>query len=99
LDDPTVALQNLEQKSYDLIILDIEMPAMNGFELCSKLRALPTNAQTPVIFVTTLSDFESRAKSSLSGGNDLIAKPFVFIELTVKALMYVLKRRILPGKG
>ncbi len=99
MEDPLVALRNLEQKSYDLIILDIEMPTMSGFELCSKLRALPTNAQTPVIFVTTLSDFESRAKSSLSGGNDLIAKPFVFIELTVKALMYVLKGRLLQGKG
>jgi hypothetical protein len=38
-----------------------------------------------------LTDFESRARSTLSGGNDLIAKPFLFMELAVKALTYVLK--------
>lgn len=94
LDDPMAAFQRLSQKTFDLIILDVDMPAMNGFELCTKLRNLPTNQNTPVIFVTSLTDFESRARSSLSGGNDLIAKPFLFIELTVKSLVYVLKHRL-----
>jgi hypothetical protein len=47
-----------------------------------------------VIFVTSLTDFKSRARSSLSGGTDLIAKPFMFIELSVKALTYVLRGRL-----
>jgi DNA-binding response OmpR family regulator len=64
---------------------------MDGFELCTKIRALPNNKGTPIIFVTSLTDFKSRAKSSLSGGTDLIAKPFMFIELTVKALNHVLR--------
>jgi len=67
------------------------MPGLNGFELCSELRKLPTNKTTPVIFVTSLTKFEIRAQSSLSGGNDLIAKPFLMMELAVKALTYLLK--------
>jgi CheY-like chemotaxis protein len=94
LDDPMAAFQLLSQKTFDLVILDVDMPVMNGFELCAKLRTLPANQNTPVIFVTGLNDFDSRARSSLSGGNDLIAKPFLFIELTVKALVFVLKHRL-----
>jgi DNA-binding response OmpR family regulator len=94
LEDPLAAYKLLVESRFDLIILDIDMPEMNGFELCTKLRALPMNQSTPVIFVTSMTDFESRARSSLSGGNDLIAKPFFFIELTVKALIFVLKGRI-----
>ena len=94
LDDPLAALKLLGEKGFDLIILDVDMPEMSGFELCTKLRTLPLNQTTPVIFVTSLTDFESRARSSLSGGNDLIAKPFFFMELTVKALTYLFKARL-----
>ena len=68
---------------------------MNGFELCTKLRTLPAYKKTPVVFVTSLNDFESRANSTMSGGNDFIAKPFLFIELAVKAL--VLRSARPPG--
>jgi DNA-binding response OmpR family regulator len=98
LEDPVVAAKLLEEKHFDLIILDVDMPVMSGFDLCSKARSLPINQNTPVLFVTNLSDFDSRARSSLSGGSDLIAKPFMFIELTVKALTYVLKGRLSQAK-
>jgi DNA-binding response OmpR family regulator len=91
VEDPTVALKLATGHTYDLIFLDVQMPGMDGFELCTKIRALPNNKATPIIFVTSLTDFKSRAKSSLSGGTDLIAKPFMFIELTVKALTHVLR--------
>ncbi len=94
VEDPAVALQLATENTYDLIFLDVQMPGMDGFELCTKIRALPTNKNTPVIFVTSLTDFKNRAKSSLSGGSDLIAKPFMFIELTVKALTFVLRNRL-----
>jgi DNA-binding response OmpR family regulator len=71
---------------------------MNGFELCTKVRTLPQYAKTPVVFVTGLSDLESRANSTMSGGNDFIAKPFLFIELTVKALVHVLRSRLTVKK-
>jgi DNA-binding response OmpR family regulator len=55
---------------------------------------MPLHAKTPVIFVTALSGFESRAKSSLSGGDDFIGKPFSYIELAVKGLIYVLRESL-----
>jgi DNA-binding response OmpR family regulator/HPt (histidine-containing phosphotransfer) domain-containing protein len=94
VEEPQVALNAAIENTYDLIFLDVQMPGMDGFELCTKIRALPTNKTTPVIFVTSLTDFKSRARSSLSGGTDLIAKPFMFIELSVKALTYVLRGRL-----
>jgi DNA-binding response OmpR family regulator len=83
---------------FDLVFLDVDMPGMNGFELCAKLRMLPAHKATPVVFVTSLNDLESRANSTMSGGTDFIAKPFLFLELTVKALVYLLRARLAPSK-
>ena len=99
VEEPHVALGLVTESPYDLIFLDVQMPGMDGFELCTKIRALPNNKTTPIIFVTSLTDFKSRARSSLSGGNDLIAKPFMFIELSVKALTYVLRARLMKVKS
>lgn len=98
LDDPHLALKVLNENQFDLIFLDGDMPGMSGFELCKQLRALPSNKATPVVFVTSLNDFDSRAQSSLAGGNDLIAKPFLMIELAVKALTYLMKPKPVPAK-
>jgi CheY-like chemotaxis protein len=91
MEDSKAALAMLRENSFDLIFLDAEMPELNGFQLCTELRKLPTNKTTPVIFVTSLTKFEVRAQSSLAGGNDLIAKPFLMMELAVKALTYLLR--------
>ena len=91
MEDPQAALAVLRENPFDLIFLDAEMPVLDGFQLCAELRKLPTNQTTPVIFVTSLTKFEVRAQSSLAGGNDLIAKPFLMMELAVKALTYLLK--------
>jgi DNA-binding response OmpR family regulator len=98
VEDPKVAYTLLSESQFDLIFLDVDMPGMNGFELCTKLRTLPAHKKTPVIFVTSLNDFESRASSTMSGGTDFIAKPFLFIELAVKALVYVLRGRLDPAR-
>jgi CheY-like chemotaxis protein len=91
VDDPAVALKLLSETSYDLVFLDVDMPGMTGHELCTRLRALPQHKKTPVVFVTGLNDFQNRANSTMSGGNDFIAKPFPFLELAVKSLVYVLR--------
>lgn len=91
VDDPNVALKLLSESSYDLVFLDVDMPGMTGHELCTRLRALPRHKKTPVVFVTGLTDFQNRANSTMSGGNDFIAKPFPFLELAVKSLVYVLR--------
>ena len=94
--DPNTALKLLTETAYDLVFLDVDMPGMTGFELCTKLRAMPKYKKTPVVFVTALSDFDSRTSSMMAGGNDFIAKPFLFIELTVKALIHVLRAKLQP---
>ncbi len=90
-EDALVALQLANQKQFDLILLDVEMPALNGFELCKCVRAMPGYKQTPIIFVSVHSDFESRAQSSLSGGNELIPKPILPMELAAKVVMRLVK--------
>jgi CheY-like chemotaxis protein len=89
-EDPLRALAMLKEKTYDLILLDISMPDMDGFTLCEKLRAVPGYQKTPVIFVTGQDDFESRTHSIRSGGDDLISKPIFPIELAVKAVTQLL---------
>ena len=96
LDDSLAAQRLLEQDHFDLIFLDVEMPGQSGLELCVKIREMATNRATPVVFVTSHSDFGSRAKSTLSGGNDFIAKPFLLVELVVKALTWLFKQSPQP---
>jgi CheY-like chemotaxis protein len=88
------ALQLAERQAYDAVFLDVEMPGLDGFEVCTRIRQIPANRLTPVVFVTSHSDFESRAKSTSSGGRDLIAKPFLSAEITVKALTLLLRGRL-----
>jgi len=59
----------------DAVLLDINMPGINGFELCEKLRHLPGCKTIPVIFITGYSNFDNRKTSVLSGGQDFITKP------------------------
>jgi DNA-binding response OmpR family regulator len=66
---------------------------MDGFELCAKIRETEANRKTPIVFVTSHTDFDSRAKSALLGAHDLIGKPFLAFEITVKALTLVLRAR------
>jgi CheY-like chemotaxis protein len=99
VEDPKEALQLLEKNNYELVFLDVDMPNMNGFELCARLRAIPQHRKTPVVFVTSLNDYESRAYSTMAGGNDFIGKPFLVIELAVKALIHVMRNRLQPRRA
>lgn len=94
LEDPVAACALLAKDAFDLVITDVNMPGMNGFELCEKLRATQQNAKTPVIFVTALDDFSARLRSATSGGDDFIAKPYLPMELAAKALIHLLRGRL-----
>jgi DNA-binding response OmpR family regulator len=96
-EEPTTALKLLEERPFDLVVLDVDLPGMTGYELCAKMRALPRHGKTAVVFVTVLSEFDEHARSPTAGGDDFIAKPFLFIELTVKALIHVLRGRLAPA--
>ena len=92
--DAETALAQTAKQAYDVIFLDVVMPGMDGFELCTKIRGTVPNRTTPVVFVTGQSDFDARCKSTLSGGNDLLGKPFLTFEVTVKALTLGLHGRL-----
>jgi len=93
VDAPAVALEMAQKENYDIVLLDINMPGMTGFEVCEKLRNLPNYQKTPVIFVTSNSEFQNRAQAVLSGGNDLIAKPISPLELALKTIMHLIEPR------
>jgi CheY-like chemotaxis protein len=88
------ALTLATHNAYDVIFLDVQMEGMDGFELCSKIHQTAANQDTPVVFVTSMGDFDARAQSVLSGGSDLLGKPFLTFEISVKALTLALRRRI-----
>ena len=92
------ALAQASAIAYDVIFLDILMPGMDGFDLCSSIRQTDINRDTPAVFITSQNDFDTRAKSSLSGGNDFITKPFLAFEVTVKALVHALRARLAKRK-
>jgi DNA-binding response OmpR family regulator len=92
--DPLKAFSLLAENNFDLVILDVDMPGMDGIEFCRQMRALPRYADTPVIFVTQLKDLHTHAGATLSGGNDFLTKPFLYIELAVKALIQVMNGRL-----
>jgi DNA-binding response OmpR family regulator len=58
------------------------------------MRKLPLHRDTPVIFITSYAEFEPRARSILNAGDDLIGKPILPIELTVKVIAHMLRRRL-----
>ena len=70
------ALSIAQKAKPDLILLDIMMPEMDGYEVCKRLKADQSTAQIPVIFVTALSDAEDEAKGLTLGAVDYITKPF-----------------------
>lgn len=70
------ALEVSRKKDIDLILLDIMMPELNGFEVCKRLKAKPRTKDIPVIFISALKDTKKKVKGFKVGGRDYITKPF-----------------------
>jgi DNA-binding response OmpR family regulator len=83
----------LEKEGFDLVLLDVGLPDLNGIDVCSRIRELPTHRTTPVVFMTGDSTDATRAQSSLNGGDDFMPKPFNVRELTVKAATWVARQQ------
>ncbi|MGA2279726.1 MAG: response regulator [Verrucomicrobiota bacterium] len=94
VEDPLEGLKLLQTNHYDLVLLDIDMPKLTGFEVCEKLRALPHYKTTPVIFVTAHSNFGNRTQGVLSGGNYFITKPVDPLELALKVTIHLFKAQV-----
>jgi DNA-binding response OmpR family regulator len=92
LDNPRGALQMIEKREPDLLILDVTMPYINGFEFSAKLRA--EGYETPIIFMTAKDSIEDKLQGFNFGADDYICKPFNHQELVarVQAVMRRIKR-------
>jgi DNA-binding response OmpR family regulator len=87
------ALRMLESLRPDLILLDIDMPGMDGFQTCRSIRANPDFALTPIVFVSGLTERDEQLTAFQSGGDDFIAKPFDVDILRAKVSALILRYR------
>jgi two-component system, sensor histidine kinase and response regulator len=87
------ALQAASLAPPDLILLDINMPEMNGYQLCARLKQMEQLRDVPVIFLTALSDTSDKIKAFEAGGVDYITKPFHLDEVLARVKAHVVLRR------
>lgn len=83
------ALQWLQKKEFDLVLLDVMMPKMNGFEVCEKIRENPAWDDIPIIFLTAKSDQESLLEGFKIGAQDYVTKPFDSRELAARVRTHI----------
>jgi two-component system, chemotaxis family, response regulator PixG len=81
INDPVKALMQIVRIKPDLVLLDVGMPNLDGYELCSLLRRHPSFKSTPIIMVTGLTGFIDRAKAKIVGASGYLTKPFTQSEL------------------
>jgi len=89
-----LALAAADQEPPDLILLDINMPEMNGYEVCEQLKSSSRLAGIPVIFLSALDAMEDKIKGFRSGGVDYISKPFQFEEVQVRLETHLKLQRV-----
>jgi len=82
--DGSLALKSAQAIPPDLILLDIKMPDMNGYEVCEQLKADPRTHDIPIIFISVLDQTEDKVKAFTFGGVDYITKPFQGEEVLVR---------------
>jgi DNA-binding response OmpR family regulator len=87
------ALAAALQEPPDIILLDIDMPEMNGYEVCERLKSIPSLSGIPVIFISALDATEDKVKGFRSGGVDYISKPIQFEEVQARVETHLKLRR------
>jgi len=82
--DGAAALQHVSDQLPDVILLDVQMPGMDGFEVCRRLKSSPASAAIPVLLVTALSAREDRLEGIRAGANDFVTKPVDTADLVLR---------------
>jgi two-component system, cell cycle response regulator len=80
----TLALKAIEAAPPDLVLLDIRMPGMDGYEVCQRLKADPETQEIPIVFLSALTETLDKVKAFKLGGADFITKPFQFAEILAR---------------
>ena len=89
------ALEIAQNEKLDLILLDIVMPEIDGFEVCKRLKSNPNTKDIPIIFITSKSDEESIEKAYALGGVDYVTKPFRKQELLARVTTHISHKELL----
>jgi diguanylate cyclase (GGDEF)-like protein len=97
--DPMKLLDALQEFPPDVMLLDVMMPGMNGFEVCQMLRGMPRWRDLPIIFITAEIHIEARVKAFTSGGDDYLPKPVVTEELLARVRVRLEKSRLLKERS
>ncbi len=82
--DGDEAVRMAEQEQPDLILLDIMMPGMDGFEACRRLKASPSTKHIPIVFLTALAQEKDVAQGLALGGDGYVIKPFNAVTLAAQ---------------
>lgn len=93
-EDGEEALAQTAQSQPDLILLDVMMPGIDGFETCRRLRAHPATRDVPVLFMTALSETADKVKAFAAGGVDYITKPIEHDEALARVHTHLTLRRL-----
>jgi sigma-B regulation protein RsbU (phosphoserine phosphatase) len=92
--DGQLALASVEAEPPDLILLDIRMPEMNGYQVCERLKANPSTRHIPVIFLSAMDALEDKVKAFRAGGVDYVTKPFQIEEVTARVETHLTLSRL-----
>lgn len=92
--DPRIALEKVRSAPPDLILLDVEMPQMNGYEVCAALKQDETLQRVPVLFISALTDTADKLKGFTAGGVDYITKPFQAAEVRARVEAHLTIHRL-----
>ncbi|MES2260210.1 MAG: hybrid sensor histidine kinase/response regulator [Pseudomonadota bacterium] len=89
-----LALWSAQAQAPELVLLDIRMPGIDGYEVCSRLKKMPGLGDVPVIFLSAHSDTDDKLRGFQVGGVDFIAKPFQFEEVNARVMAHLKIRRL-----
>jgi sigma-B regulation protein RsbU (phosphoserine phosphatase) len=79
-----MALQIAARMPPDLVLLDIVMPGMDGYEVCRRLRQMPETAEVPIMFLSSLEEVQNKTRGFEAGANDYLTKPFEMLEVKAR---------------
>ena len=98
-ENPYQAFEILKTEKIDLVLSDVTMEGMDGFEFCQKVRENENHRSLPFIFVTAKNTLEDKYKAVESGGDDIITKPFDVKELILKTQALIRRSDIYRNYG
>jgi CheY-like chemotaxis protein len=96
-DDGEAAMALAGERAFDVVFIDVALQGIDGYAVCGMLRQIAMHHYTPVVLVTDRADDAARADADARGADDLISKPLLAFEVTLKALILALRYRLAGG--